>query len=525
MNGNKRSVKKLLIISWAINSCVQFFPTHAEPILIGKTFFQPRAQQTNAARDLTVWYPYALYSNAYAHNFLYTDFIAYNQSALNGNIARALFNTPKLVISGSQATNRADTDLLADYFGLSPEFESVITFKPRIKNITFNTGIQYNSDSFYICVQAPVVWTNWDLVLQEEIETPQISTPFAPGYMTQEELAPTRGSFEQAMREPNGFGNVQELRFGRIDNAHTKAAIANVYTELGVFVCSTDIQEIEAYFSLSAPTGNRAKSTYLFEPIVGNGKHWEPGVGIRIATKVWERCPDQELFVYITAHLSHLCSSKQTRSFDLLENGYLSRYMLLKVFGENQLPTGEVVPAINITTLACKVSVDIQADIALMFGYRYGDCYLNAGYNGWMKSKEKISLQDSISPNTYGLKGIQNIFSPDSAQLNNSTQHSATIFGDNFQDQDSVADSTVRFISTADLNKKSAANPFVLTHKLFLHGAHQWSGCGLLGGMIDPYIGLGGEIEFEGINRHSTVHRDKTTMAQWGIWLNGGMHF
>ncbi len=37
-----------------------------------------------------------------------------------------------------------------------------------------------------------------------------------------------------------------------------------------------------------------------------------------------------------------------------------------------------------------------------------------------------------------------------------------------------------------------------------------------------PFIGVGGEIEFEGINTRLTEREDKNAISQWGLWLKGG---
>ncbi len=39
----------------------------------------------------------------------------------------------------------------------------------------------------------------------------------------------------------------------------------------------------------AAPAGNRSKSIFLFEPIVGNGHHWELGAGFAGRGLIWEK--------------------------------------------------------------------------------------------------------------------------------------------------------------------------------------------------------------------------------------------
>jgi len=41
-------------------------------------------------------------------------------------------------------------------------------------------------------------------------------------------------------------------------------------------------------FYAAAPTGNRPLGAFLFEPIIGNGKHWEVGAGLTSHTNIWK---------------------------------------------------------------------------------------------------------------------------------------------------------------------------------------------------------------------------------------------
>ena len=48
-----------------------------------------------------------------------------------------MFGTDQLTISGSSIENRGAQDILADYFGLSPVFQSTVCLDPKI--VTFMT--------------------------------------------------------------------------------------------------------------------------------------------------------------------------------------------------------------------------------------------------------------------------------------------------------------------------------------------------------------------------------------------------
>ncbi|GAH20592.1 unnamed protein product, partial [marine sediment metagenome] len=71
------------------------------------------------------------------------------------------------------------------------------------------------------------------------------------------------------------------------------------------------------FIHAAAPTGNRPNSCYLFEPIVGNGKHWELGGGITGSWIFWrsEEYDDRHMGVWLDATLTHLFKDCQCRSF------------------------------------------------------------------------------------------------------------------------------------------------------------------------------------------------------------------
>ena len=180
---------------------------------------------------------------------------------------------------------------------------------------------------------------------------------------------------------------------------------------------------------------------------------------------------------------------------------------------------GKMLPAINVTTLKCKVSVDIQTDAVLMFGYTYNDFIFDIGYNGWIRSREHVSIKQRIPRNTYGLKGVQFAASPITGLPLNTTESTATIF----ETQPIIPDEIPVFITTSDLNQKSAASPLLLTHKFFVHFAHTFLNHPRY--PISPFLGIGAEIEFEGINRGNAVQPDNTTMGQASVWLKGGIAY
>ena len=197
--------------------------------------------------------------------------------------------------------------------------------------------------------------------------------------------------------------------------------------------------------------------------------------------------------MWVDANFTNMLKTRQRRSFDFCPNGFFSRYILLKEFDENGVFTEKMLPAINVTTLCCDVHVSIQVDMVFMFAYSYNNFLFDIGYNGWIRSREKICLREGIKPNKYGLKGVQYAVNPITGQPDNTTESTATIF----ETQPIVPDGLFPvFLSTRDIKVKSAASPLILTQKIFWHLSNSWPNCCSYN--AEPYFGIGAEIEFEG---------------------------
>jgi len=268
------------------------------------------------------------------------------------------------------------------------------------------------------------------------------------------------------------------------------------------------------------PTGSKSCSTFLFEPIVGNNHHWELGVGLSGQLLLWEKDGDQTVSIHVDANARHLFNSRQRRSFDFCSNEFGSRYMLLKEFDQFGQYTQTSLPAINKTTLCCKVSVNFLIDAAFMASYRNKNWTIDFGYNGWVRTREKLCITGNIEENKFGFKGLQGVRDVDA----NKTESGATIHGDPLDaavQATTVDTPSPVFIKTADLDRRSAASPSALTHKFFGHFSYAWQNGE--NQKIVPYLGAGIEFEFEGITKDQTPNRN--TLSQFGFWIKGGAAF
>lgn len=492
----------------------------------GKTFFQPRSQNTNTARR-------AVGNHNLRHKFNNSESRSnkkfsstfsvtpeYSQSFKPYHTAQYFFSADTLNFSGSMVEGRARNNILADYFGLSPAFAGSISFKPQIKSFLadFDLMLEFRK-GIYMQIYSPLVKTKWQMQMCNDMQESGSGTNFPAGYMAEAEVTPPVSCISTALGGNISFGDVLEgINHGKFSSCPLDTTkLADITFLLGWIFLNRENGYVGVNAQVTAPTGTRPENRYIFEPIAGNGHHWEFGIGFTGEVEVWAKDEDQKINFHFDANFGNLIKTCQRRSFDFNCDKFFSRYMLLKEFDQdgNYL---QLVPAINVTTLKCNVKVNFQMDLNLMAAYYNKNWEFDFGYNGWLRSHEEISLIDKIPDNTYALKGIQNVGGLD-ADL---TQSSATIYGNSFDQQESLGDTdSPIFICTANLDLCSAANAKVLTHKFYSHLSHKWE---KEDSKFCPYLGAGSQIEFESINpRYEYPY--KNTLYQWAFWLKAGLAY
>jgi len=347
-------------------------------------------------------------------------------------------------ISGSTVEGRGGSDWLADYFGLPTDYQSCVTFEPRISNflVDFNLylGLDEWCQGMYFRIHAPVVHTRWDLNMCECIGNRGVLNHPA-GYFNKtfdvvdtdtigilrSNLVPSFASFI------SGCGVINDptisfspLCYAKMDCCERKkTALSDIQMALGWnFWCDCDYH-VGLNIRAVAPTGNRPEGCYLFEPIVGNGKHWELGAGFTSHWDFWhDECECSCASFYFDMNITHLFKTKQCRTFDL-NCKPLSRYMLAAKFKTpvENLYAGEIgpvtkpikqfagiySPVANLTNIPVDVSIGVQGDLAFMLQYIHCNWSFDLGYNFWGRSCEKIECRCDCCPcfeeNTWALKG------------------------------------------------------------------------------------------------------------------------
>ena len=450
-------------------------------------YFSIRSQGLNTPRHMSglVQQVYAN-DNDVLHGTLAAAF-SYTRTFDNDDITRCLFGNsccPTISISGSRVTDRNECDWLADYFFLPTDYKSSLSFNPCIDNIlvdfNFFIGLDDWAPGVYLALYAPIVHSRWGLNLCETIEMKGTNS-HVPGYFTPDTLQRNElfnnfteyvegkivGPVTQTVSGVEYTTFFQRLNKARMtQDTLNQTRLADIRLAIGYDFVQSDHLLLGLHGLITAPTGNRPEGEYLFEPIIGNGHHWELGAGVQLYGLPWcSDDQDKQIIFSLNADFMHLFSARQRRTFDL-QNKPFSRYMLIEKLttpitnnlkGNDVTPSAqfktEFLPVANLTNLCIKASSSLQAEITAMSTFVCDNFSWDIGYNFWFRCCEKISLRSVTAfenNSKWALKGDAHVFGYDrgaagagplvGAVALSATQHHATITsGTNFTADHTVA--------------------------------------------------------------------------------------
>ncbi len=530
--------------------------------------FIPRSQGTNTARELSGW-------EEFIHQFDVGDYylttahvIGYYRSFRPERIARELFGETVLRFAGSQVENRGRCEILADNFGLSPNYRGRVTVHPVIENIIFDNqfflGLDPIACGLYVRVHMPMVHTRWNLDLCETRLDEEKECPGFPSCYMAKDAGPASCDVLEALNGQLTFGDMQTpWKYGRIKSGvQTKTGLADLDLIVGYDFDQTDTSHLGIYGQLVFPTGTKFTGKELFQPMVGNAKHFEFGGGISGHIVLLESDAHSNLAFWLEGNVVHMFKNTQMRSFDFCNNGPLSRYMLLKelkeVDGELQY-AGNLINGINFATRPASVSITAKGDISAKLAVRTPHIIADLGYNFYGRTREKVCLEKCTDDRIFAIKGTEGIcgleyqtvdmqFGPFVRDVPlNSSQNDATIrrgaATDNPEPPQKVNPNDIivtafsrqegsiegpdvipafvsappQIVTVKDLHIGTGALPAQATHKVF--GYIGWN-CFEYDWCANPYIGLGGEAEFD-----ARSCEERSALNQWSVWIKGGFEF
>ncbi len=355
----------------------------------------------------------------------------YSRTFRSRKIAELLFRSKDVTVSGSAVPDRdIHHDVLADYLGLPRDFKSHLHFSPVVTDFIVNIdallGMDNVVEGLFFGVHMPIKETKWDLKMQECVIN--TGTAFHPaGYMgpeqiSRDKLAPnahmamlgqTIAPADSPMAGqvvPLIYGDVQEpLAKGLFLGRAEKAGIADLKFTAG-WTKKYDTYHVGWLLVTRVPTGNRRNGIIYFQPIVGNGKHWELGGGFTFHYDFFKRDNGaRSLGLYFDSVFSTVFPAWEKRCFNFNGLGLASKYMLMQEIA-NGTYVGRLVPAINYTTMDARIGVTLKADITAKLLYIRDSINLEMGYNFSANTRDSLKDHACFPVGRYALKGDAQVY-------------------------------------------------------------------------------------------------------------------
>lgn len=251
------------------------------------------------------------------------------------------------------------------------------------------------------------------------------------------------------------------------------------------------VNEERGFFMLglktTCPTGNVPTGDFVFEPIVGRAGHWGFGAELSSAYRVWSNdCTEVQL--WMQGELLHLFNGRTPsyRSFDLLQNGKGSKYLLLQFYAaENPTedpvnPTGRVASfitqAVNVTTFPVISTIGVEGSFAFMLEARRENWNAGIGAEVWGRTAECLSIDmcsalrfGNVNLNDYAVLGRQISVNQDTEEILDLCEPLATI--NKSQDRVLTLDSDYDTTLIKDARVASNRIPADVTEALDICGA------------------------------------------------------
>ncbi len=418
--------------------------------------------------------------------------------------------------------NDGEQDLLAQNFNIftvDENFESTISIAPQQSVV--GLGLYYRQSfwklhergrGFWLSVSSPITHMKNNMNLTEVIVSDSdADTDLDPAAVN---------NMIDALNQP-------EWNFGKITTcAMKKTGLADIELKVGYEWLQHEPAHMETYIGVIIPTANKQTGEFVFEPIIGRGKHAGIMFGSSLGLDIWENTAGDKMIRFELAnHSEYVFDNTQVRSFDL-KNKPWSRYidMYLNEEQAQEASTNAdatlATPGINILTQHVKVTPGLAHNINSAFVFNCRTFEAEVGYNFFAKRAECVKLacpwQEGPAlkhyignGNTNPIRTIQGNPYLEQVVVNIDP---GVITGNTPRIPIEVANYELSIIKETDLDLQSATTPCLLSNTVYA----------ALGYRNDernfPIFGsVGGSYTFSKNN--------DAVMRRWTIWSKVGVAF
>ncbi len=469
----------------------------------GRTFFMPRPVLQDIVMQKVASHSFIKEFDDGGIKILATPF--YKQSNNSHDLAKYFFinNKADLTVQGQDVAGIPDisstwltiTDVNEE---LIKEFSSKIQIRPKQKtlgyNLQFLKNLNYLNKRIMLSLTMPLTYVETNLKFKEYDISPIGTVLDKMPLDTQNHTVSANAT--EAFDHPLLFN-------AKMKNGIQKlAGLADIRVAADVNIKTTGSLNIGIYLFGEIPTGFRPNCEYLFEPIIGNGKHFGLGGGVNFDLLAWEnKNKSKKLNVFAGMEYEYLFENNNKRVFDLKNNGPFSRYLDIQT--NNAGVNFQVTNLANITTLNSKVTPRSTFNSFVDFCYAYKNLKFKVGHNFWWRDSEKLRIDDSFDER-YAIVGLEVAGGDGSFDIHGYFV-SATI-----KDHASLdPNDAFSAITINDLDLESGRLPEAYSNKLYLNVGYD-------GTIVGNRYWLNASLDYEFAGKNSAL-------SNFGIMLQFGL--
>jgi len=533
---------KKIFVSLAAFSYAATICASANTLSQSKNFFQPRAFSANLAREMLLegfedreskgWYG-TFSADAVFQRSWQENNENYGITKVNGLGAFPFWGGSNSMTVG---TNDGTTTLDAYQFGLGNVLNpGTIILNPFVyqagTDLMFTTASSTNYPCFFAKIKATlgIYHINTNLIEAEATPTPYLQGQLSVSTSTVPVIEPAHtmtqaftGQFAGGQAQHNG--DFIPMQFGLINgDLSTGARFGDIELTAGYRYISEKDNAVSIAIRAGVPTGNKPLGILMLEPIFGRGGNWALGGYVDGLYHIWTGDNHNHFDIRFMANAMHLFSTNTVRSYDLIENGQGSKYLLVGNFA-NLNYNGQIQNLINVSTLDSTSSFAVEGDAAVTLRYVARSFSIDFGYEFWGRSAETLEISNNadFAINTYAVLGRQQVGTNASAvtpatatllcQPNATISSSVTPINSQTPATPVQTVSISNLLTLQDFDIPAAAQDTAMTSKFFTKLTYEW-----ISSNHRPHLGAMAELEFSNSNNNA--------LPQWAIALMGGVSF
>lgn len=195
-------------------------------------------------------------------------------------------------------------------------------------------------------------------------------------------------------------GSQAALKNGLIDGKRSATGIADIDVILGYDFVRNEDWKAGLNIGLVIPTGNTAAGKYAFEPVYGNGGHWELGFGGHVCGNLWKDA-DQRVGLHLGADYRYGFKASETRTLGGKENW--SQYFLVGAVNAGNIAALQFQPAANLATTSVDVTPNSSLRGNLGLEYGNGGFLFGVHYAPAWRQAESVALKTVEADDKYAV--------------------------------------------------------------------------------------------------------------------------